>query len=104
VPVHGGTVNKTGLPKLTVNGSPVLGGSGINGDTITGCKTVTNAMAGNKQCLNVTSVLPISFATKLKVSGEPVALETLLGATNGTVAGLPQALAANAMQTKLTAV
>jgi hypothetical protein len=104
IPLHGGTVNTTGLPKLTVNGSPVLAASGISIHAVALCKTVTNAMIGNKQCTSVTTVAPTSLATKLLVSGQPVALETLSGTTDGTVAGVFQALTASANQTKLMTI
>src|SRR5262249_51174236 len=105
VPLHGGTVTTTGLPKLTVNGSPVLAASGINLHPVALCKTVPDPTTGNKTCLTVTTVAPTSLAMKLTVSGQPVALDTLSGATDGTVGSVLQTLlTASANQTKLMTI
>jgi hypothetical protein len=100
---HGGTVTTVVAPKLTVDGSPVV----LNVvSPIAGCltPTVTSTPPSNP-CTLVSTVNPTSLATKLFVSGQPVVLATLSGATNGVIAGVAQtALEAVVTQTHLTAV
>jgi hypothetical protein len=105
---HGGTLTTTGAPKLKVAGNPVLQKTGIMGQSVSGCITpIAPPPPGppSSPCHTVASVIT-GEATKLKVSGSPVMLETLTGTTDGVVAGTtPQTLlSATAGQTKLTAV
>lgn len=105
---HGGTVATSGVSKLKVSGNPVLLKTGIMGQSVSGCKTPTVVPPPpppSSPCHTVASVIS-GEATKLKVSGSPVMLETLTGTTDGIVAGVtPQLLlSATAGQTKLTAV
>jgi hypothetical protein len=105
---HGGAVSVSGESKLKVAGSPVLLKAGIDSKPVAAtcllqdtsdssgpltikCKTVTSVTAGE--------------ATKLKVSGSPVMLDTLAGGTDGmaTKGTLATALRATAGQTKMKA-
>jgi len=103
---HKGTVITVGAPKLTVGGSPVLVAAGIVGQSILGC-TIAPPPMSNTPCTLVISPLinPPSLATKLYVSGNPVAIATLDGTTNGELGGItPQpGLAATVTQTLLMA-
>ncbi len=99
-----GKVATSATAKLKVNGNLVLLKSGIAGKSVSGCSTVTDPNTSTLQCSTVTSVTA-GEATKLKAGGSPVMLDTLAGATNGTVSGTPQTkLSATASQTKLTAI
>jgi hypothetical protein len=91
-----GTVTPDGKPKLTVAGAAVTTPAGIKGKTVSGCK-IANSNS-TTQCTSVTSAA--GAATKLKVGGTGVALDTLKGTTNGTT----PALSAVAGQSKLKAV
>jgi hypothetical protein len=101
VPLHGGTVKIVGATKLTVSRSPVLLESGINGQKVIGCTTVTNTSTGNKQCSVVTAVDRTSLAKKLRVGGNSVVLASLTGATDGSPG---TTLNATANQVKLTTI
>jgi hypothetical protein len=112
---HGGTVITAGSPKLTVDGSPVLVAAGIVGKPLPvlpapgHCLTPTSSSPVSKPCASVLTVTTPSLATKLFVSGAPVALATLKGTTDGVVPvdvpPTPQTLlAAVVTQTHLTAV
>jgi hypothetical protein len=90
-----GKAQTSGQAKLTVSGSPVLTLPGIVGKTISGC-TITDS-SSTAQCKSVVSAS--GTAAKLKVSGLPVALDTLTGASNGST----PALSATANQQKLKA-
>jgi hypothetical protein len=101
-----GKANPRGESKLTVNGSPVLTKGGVAGQAISSCGTVTNT-SGMKQCTTVAAVAT-GEATKLKVGGQAVLLDSLTGTTDGTGepgSPLPPAspLKASAGQSKLTA-
>ena len=104
---HEGKVAVTGVPKLTVGGSPVVVAAGVVGQPIAGCSIVPPP-ATNAPCTLVLGPLinPPSLATKLFVSGNPVVLATLQGTTNGELAGVtPQpGLSAIVTQTLLTAI
>ena len=83
---HEGTVTTLGSAKLTVGGSPVLVESGIAGEPIAGCKIPPNPPADtNTVCTSVLTVDASSLATKLSVGGNPVALASLSGTTNGVL-------------------
>ena len=70
------------------------------------CTTPNDSTHGNKPCTTVTAVTnPPSLAARLTVGGSGVALSTLKGTTDGTVATVPQAaVAAVTSESKLTAV
>jgi len=105
---HGGTVSTSGAAKLKVSGNPVLLKTGIAGQAVSGCKTplvVPPPPPPSSPCHTVASVIT-GEATKLKVNGSPVMLDTLTGTTDGVVAGVtPQTLLfATAAQTRLEAI
>jgi hypothetical protein len=89
--------------KLTVGRAPVLISSSIAGKSVSGCVTVDDPNTATKKCLSVTEVTA-GQASKLTTGGQPVMLDTLGGATDGTVGGTLQTLlTATAGQAKLTA-
>jgi hypothetical protein len=92
-----GKAQTSGESKLKVSGSPVLTLPGIVGKTISGCTIVDSPPNSTIQCKSVVSAS--GTASKLKVSGMPVALDTLTGASNGST----PALSATANQQKLKA-
>jgi hypothetical protein len=94
---NSGKAQTSGQSKLKVSGSPVLVLTGIVGKTIGGCTIVDSTPNGTVQCKSVVSAS--GTASKLKVSGAPVALDTLTGLSQGT----PPALTASANQQKLKA-
>lgn len=106
---HSGNVTVTSTQKLKVGNNPVLVKASIQGKSIPDCKTIAPAndpsgtQTGQK-CTTVSSV-GSGEATKLKVNGQAVMLDTLSGTTDGMVAKItPQTLlSATAGQTKLTA-
>lgn len=103
---HQGKVSTNGTAKLTVNGQNVLLRSGVEGQSVK-----NNPPADLDSCTtkktNTTSpcaaVLSVSTgeATKLKVGGKPVLLDTLMGTTNGNP---PGTLSVQANQSKLRAM
>lgn len=93
-----GTISPVGQPKLKVAGAQVVRLDGISNQTVSGCSVVTNSNTGEVQCKMVASAS--GAASKLKVSGSAVALETLSGMTNGNPLNT---LSATANQTKLKA-
>jgi hypothetical protein len=104
----GGKVTMTSVTKLQVNGSPVLLEDGIVLKGVTGCGTPpASDISGPtaKPCLTV-SAITAGRATKLKVNGRPVMLETLKGSTDGMVGkATPQnLLGAVANQPKLDTI
>lgn len=106
---HAGSVSTSGVSKLTVNGQPALLENGIAHRTVGNCATPTASDASGRltdePCTLVSSVTG-GAATKLKVAGQAVMLDTLTGSTNGRVGGTdPQnLLSATARQTKLSAI
>lgn len=96
-----GNVQTSGQPKLKVSNAEVLRVDGIQGQSIPDCKTVTDANSGSKKCTTVATAS--GAATKLKVSGAPVALATLTGTGDGMITSTPEKLTASANQTKLMA-
>ena len=99
---HTGTVQlRAGQSKLTVNGNKVLVMGDLTGADVSGCTVVTNPQAGTKQCLKVSSAAG-GVATKLKVGGKGVLLETIAGTTDGTP--VPAWTVQSAGQSKLKAV
>lgn len=103
-----GKVTTTGSPKLKVSSQPVLLKLGIMGKPVAGCSTVAAADVSGPTAKPCTSVVSVSSgeATKLKIGGMPVMLDTLAGDTDGMVGKLTpvSALSATAGQTKLTTV
>lgn len=91
-----GTVSTSGSSKLKVDGGNVLVLDGIVGKTISNCP-VQNSNS-TKQCTKVVSANGTS--SKLKVDGNPVALSTLTGQSDGST---PSVSVTNANQTKLKA-
>ncbi|MFF0468624.1 hypothetical protein ACFYPX_14475 [Micromonospora zamorensis] len=91
-----GKVTPAGQSKLTVNHVAVTRPDGISGKSVAGC-TITTSNS-TKQCGTVTTAT--GAASKLKVGGAGVALDSLSGATDGSSPGL----SASAGQTKLKAV
>lgn len=100
--------------KLTVGKAPVLTAASIDMMPVTGCATVAAGPPPTITCAAVSATpLPAppllpgvqkGASTKLTVNKMPVILETLAGATNGSISGTPQVLlAAKAMQAKLRA-
>ena len=83
--LHQGTVVlKAGQTKLTVDGQAVLVEGDLDGAMISGCLT-PNAPAATpptKPCMTVVSVTTPA-ATKLKIGGKAVLLETAAGMTDG---------------------
>lgn len=72
--------------KLKVSGQAVVASSDLTGAPIAPpCSNST------KPCTAVSSVVPAP--TKLKVDGQPVALDSLTGVTDGTDAALKPAIA-----------
>jgi hypothetical protein len=99
-------VQKTaGQSKLTVAGAPVLVDGDLNGASVSACPTVTDPMTGQIKCAAVASVIG-GVATKLKVGGKGVLLETVAGQTNGALpGGAPKTWSVqSAGQTRLTTV
>ena len=102
---HGGSVQlHAGQSKLSVGGSKVLVDGDLTLATVAGCGTVTDPNTSTLQCASVASALG-GVATKLKVGGRGVLLETIAGQTTGTVGGTPQTWSVqSAVQTKLKTI
>lgn len=98
---HQGTVETSSSAKLKVNGQPVLLKNSINQKSVTtgSCSTVPDESKGITKCETVVSVTA-GEATKLKVGGQGVMLDTLSGTTDGNPIGN---VPATANQNKLTA-
>jgi hypothetical protein len=100
---HGGRVTTQGETKLKVDGALVLLEPGIAGRSVGACPVVDNS-SGTLKCKRVIAI-SAGRATKLRVNGRPVMLDTLAGGTDGTAAGTPvQLLSARAGQSKLEAI
>jgi hypothetical protein len=102
---HQGQVQAVaGQSKLKVAGALVLVDGDLNLATISGCTTVANPPAGTVTCATTTP--PTSgVATKLKVGGKGVLLDSVAGKTSGTVTGTPQDWSVqSAGQSRLAAV
>src|SRR5262245_43496529 len=87
---HKRHVTVTGASKLTVGGSGVLVSAGVVGASVPPLSCSTKPSSSTKPCSSVASILPSSLATKLKVNGQPVVLDTLHGATDGNPTGALQ--------------
>lgn len=96
---HQGKASVSGAPKLKVNGASVLLMEGVKSKSIDGCKTPDDTSKSTKPCKTVVSAT--GEATKLKVNGQGVLLDSLKGITDGTPT--PTLLSAQAGQTKLQA-
>jgi hypothetical protein len=105
---HSGTVSTASTAKLKVNGQPVLLKEGIQGRSVAGCTTppASDISGPTAKPCTLVSTVSAGAATKLKVSGQSVMLQTLAGATDGMVAKeTPQKLlSADAGQVKLTSM
>lgn len=106
---HSGAVSTSGESKLKVSGSGVLLKSGINSKSVSSACSLTDTTDSSGspatlKCKTVTSVTA-GEATKLKVSGSPVMLDSLAGGTDGmaTKGTLATALKGTAGQSKLKA-
>jgi len=93
---HGGTVSTTSTAKLKIGDKPVLIKGNI-GPTVSSCGTQTTS-AGTYPCPAAT--ITGGEASKLRVGGLSVMLDTLSGTTTGNPVGTPTAVA---KQSKLTA-
>ncbi len=120
---HGGTISPSGAAKIKVNGSPVILAAGVAGKPVppgppappppppaTPCAVPTDPNTATKSCTSVISVTD-GKASKLKVNGQPVLLQSLGGVTDGTgpkppapPPTPPNGLSATANQSKLTAI
>lgn len=99
---HSGSVNVMGEEKLKIKGSKGLIKSGIEMKDINGCLNENSTSPPITKCSRV-QMGTSGEATKLKVRGNPVILDTLTGMTDGKVSGVVQSLlSANANQSKLT--
>ena len=81
---HGGTLSKSGTGRVTVDGQKVLNAANVRAATIEKCANDPNA--GQVKCTGVSGATP-GTATRLRVDGAFVVIDTLGGATNGTPAG-----------------
>lgn len=101
---HQGTVKPVASQaKLKVAGAAVLVTGDLKGKPISLCKTLPDAVHGMAPCLAITSEEG-GVASKLKVAGKAVLLETIKGQTNGTVSSTPQTWSVqSAGQSKLKA-
>lgn len=92
--------------KLKVGGAPVLLQGDLDGAPIPPpalCTTVPDPNTATVKCTATASAIG-GVATKLKVGGRGVLLESVQGQTNGTVGGTPQTWrVVSAGQTKLEA-
>jgi hypothetical protein len=84
VPLHGGTLSTSGTARLKVDGHKVLAAVKV-GATIKGCQTPSNPPT-QVPCTTV-SMVTHGTATKLRVDGEFVGIDTLDATTNGTPSG-----------------
>lgn len=98
---HQGTIKFTASQQLLkIDGKAVLVVDDISSGTVSGCINLTNPTSGTVQCQKVLS-MTAGAATKLKVDGKPVLLETAKGMTNGLPANIWSVQSAG--QTKLDA-
>jgi hypothetical protein len=101
---HGGTVGVASDAKLKVAGNPLLRRSSIEGKDITACSTPDSNTA--TKCRKV-ALVTAGEASKLRVGGQAVVLESLTGSTDGlppVPPGPGQPLGpVQALQTKLRA-
>jgi hypothetical protein len=86
---HGGTLTKSGVTRMKVDGKPVLTAAKILAATIATCGN-TNTSNGQVQCTGVSSVTA-GKAARLRVDGEPVVTASLGGVTTGTPPGTIEA-------------
>ncbi len=95
---HGGTVDVTNEPNLKVDNKPVL--IGIGPTFSKKCPLTDNASTGTVQCKS--AFITGGTASKLKVGGSPVMLDTVMGTTDGG-APPPTPITVKANQSKLFA-
>jgi hypothetical protein len=92
---HSGVVSTAGIPKLTVNNSPVLTKLGVAGHSVktgtclTVLKTDSAGVVQDKPCSTVSGVTA-GEASKLTIGKNPVLTTDLKGGTDGLVAKEPQ--------------
>lgn len=103
-----GKLALTGIThKLTVQGKPVLVKADILATSVQGCPNPTSSPPPSHTCTKINSVSS-GEATKLKVGGVPVMLDTLAGLTDGFPPPPPPPPGGNItvaqVQNKLTAV
>ena len=79
---HAGSVQLSSSAKLSVGGDKVLLMDGVQGASVSGCPTPDDTNAPSTKCRTVATAS--GTATKLKVGGKPVVLESLSGTTDGT--------------------
>ncbi|HZD96152.1 MAG TPA: hypothetical protein VE133_17965 [Candidatus Sulfotelmatobacter sp.] len=105
---HAGTVSTSGSDKLKVSGNPALLKTGIASKSISSCATPAASDVSGPTAIPCSTVSSVATgeATKLKISGAAVMLDTLTGQTDGMVGKVtPQLLlSATAVQSKLKAV
>jgi hypothetical protein len=101
---HAGKVKPTATQqKLKVAGAKVLVTGDLSGAPISACATPPDPNTSTLKCLTVLTATG-GVATKLKVAGKGVLLQSVNGQTNGTVGGTPQTWSViDAGQTKLKA-
>jgi hypothetical protein len=80
VPPHGGTLSTSGTDRLKVDGHKVLTAANVGAATIKGCQNNPQNQVPCTKVLKVTH----GTATKLKVDGKFVVIDTLDATTNGT--------------------
>lgn len=98
---HQGTVKLTASQnKLKIGGKAVLVQGDLDGATISGCTTPSSQ--SSSPCKSVTSMIQ-GAATKLKVGGMAVLLDTAMGLTDGVPPAPMQWNVQSAGQNKLTA-
>jgi hypothetical protein len=97
---HQGTISLSqSQTLLKVAGKSVLVQGDVDGKSISGCSTPTTS--SSKPCMTAVS-MTLGAATKLKVGGKAVLLETAMGITDGVPPGLWSVQTAG--QTKLDAI
>lgn len=101
---HQGTVTFTASQHLLkVDGQAVLVVDDISSGTVSGCTNPTDRSKGSQTCTKVISMTnSAAVATKLKVGGKPVLLETAMGITDGLPANAWSVQSAG--QTKLEVI
>src|SRR3954451_17133264 len=79
---HAGTGKPASSAKLSVGGIPVVARTGVPGTALAGCtQQPSTAQPNNVPCAAVSTATGQSL--KLTVGGQPVALKSLTGTTNG---------------------
>lgn len=101
---HQGTVQAVASQtQLHIDGKSVLVHGDLDGASISGCSTPDDLSHGMQPCRKVASMM-IGAATKMKIGGKAVLLETANGLTDGLPAGANLWSVQSAGQTKLSAI